>query len=102
MKIYETGSVLFNVITKRFSNDYSITYNRFTDTITIENNDRFNYGKKLSFELKKEGITCLKEYIFLLSKTIKQLKEENSNLKTDSLSFNVRKNTFAFARVSAT
>ena len=31
--------------------------------------------------MHKEGITCLKEYIYILSQTIKHLKEDASNLK---------------------
>ena len=81
MKIYETSSVLFNIITKRFTYDYSINYDKNFDKIIIETNSSLNYESKLSFELRKESITCLKEYIFILCQTIKQLKEDASILK---------------------
>ena len=81
MKIYETSSVLFNVITKRFSYDYSINYDKNFDKINIETDSSSNYESKLKFELHRENITCLKEYIFILCQTIKQLKEDAHILK---------------------
>ena len=79
MKIYEIPSVLFNVITKRFSQGYLINYNAESDTISIETKYNYNYDIKLNFELHKEIITCIKEYILILCKTIKKLKEDASN-----------------------
>ena len=84
MKMYETGSVLFNVITKKFDYDYSIEYNEKSDTITIQNKDKYYIGDNLKFELQKESITCLKEYILILCQTIKKLKDDSSNLKDDT------------------
>ena len=81
MKIYETSSVLFNVITKRFSYDYSINYDKNFDKIIIETNNTPIYESKIKLELHRENITCLKEYIFILCQTIKQLKEDASILK---------------------
>ena len=81
MKIYETSSVIFNVITKRFSYDYSINYDKNFDKINIETNSSSNYESTIKFELHRENITCLKEYIFILCQTIKQLKEDASILK---------------------
>ena len=88
MKIYETSSVLFNVITKRFNHDYQINYDKNYDIINIETNDSFNYHSKIKFQLYKEGITCLKEYIYILCQTIKQLKEDASNLKETKSKYN--------------
>ena len=45
MKMYENGSVLFNVFTKKFDYDYSINYNKEFDTIVIECKDKFFYWK---------------------------------------------------------
>ena len=53
MNIYETGSVLFNVITKKFNYDYTIDYNKESDTITIKNKERYTFDKNISFELHK-------------------------------------------------
>ena len=83
MKIYETGSVLFNVISKKFDYDYSISYNDKSDTITIQNIGNY-YENSLKFELHKESVTCLKEYILILCQTIKKLKEDSSSLKKDT------------------
>jgi len=84
MNIYETGSVLYNVITKKFNYDYTIDYNKESDTITIKNKGRYILDKNISFELHKESITCLKEYIFLLCQTIKELKDDSKTLKEDT------------------
>ena len=86
MNIYETGSVLFNVITKKFNYDYTIDYDEKSDTITIKNKERYplENSQSLSFELHKESITCLKEYIFLLCQTIKELKDNSKTLKEDT------------------
>ena len=84
MKIYETGSVLYNVITKRFNKDYSINYSQISNIITIQSGDKYNYENILKFELQKESVTCMKEYIFLLCQTIKQLKQDSSTLKVDT------------------
>ena len=61
LKMYETGSVLFNVLISKFNINYTLTYNKISDTIIIETiyND-FGSQKKLQFELRKESITCLK------------------------------------------
>ena len=85
LKMYETGSVLFNVLITKFNINYTLTYNKYSDTIIIETiyND-FDSQKKLQFELRKESITCLKEYIFILCNTIKKLKEDSSSLKNDT------------------
>ena len=92
MKMYETGSVLFNVIAKKLDYDHSITYNKESDTITIETTDRFSYANKLKFELHKESITCLKEYILILCQTIKKLKEDSTTLKEDTSTLKEEKN----------
>ena len=81
LKIYETSSVLFNVITKRFNHDYNIIYDKKKDKITIETNGYFNNDSKIDFELYRENITCLKEYIYILCQTIKQLKDDSLILK---------------------
>ena len=92
MNIYETGSVLFNVITKKFNYDYTIDYNKESDTITIKNKERYTFDKNISFELHKESITCLKEYIFLLCQTIKELKDDSKTLKEDTSKLKEDKN----------
>lgn len=101
MKIYETGSVLFNVITKKFNYDYSIDYNKEFDIITIENKDinRFNFDKNLKFELHKESITCLKEYIFILCQTIKKLKDDSSNIKEDISNIKDNNDIFEISKI---
>ena len=73
LRMYEIGSVLFNVLEDRFKRRLRINYNSDSDTISIETNVN---ETMLNFELKKRDITCLKEYIRLLCHTIKQLKEE--------------------------
>ena len=45
MRIYETSSVLYNVLTKRFSIDYFINYDKNYDRITIGTNEKLNYEK---------------------------------------------------------
>ena len=92
MKIYETSSVLFNILNKRFSKNYIINYNDISDTITVETSDVFSYGTKLSFELHKEGITCLKEYIYILCQNIIKIKEDTESLKNDTNSLKDYKN----------
>ena len=78
LRMYEIGSVLFNVLEDRFKRRLRINYNSDSDTISIETNVN---ETMLNLELKKRDITCLKEYIRLLCHTIKQLKEESEFIK---------------------
>ena len=78
MRIFENGSVLFNILENRFKRRRIINYNKESDTISIETNVNETL---LYFELQKKDITCLKEYIRLLCHTIKQLKEESEFIK---------------------
>ena len=92
MKMYETSSVLYNVITKRFSYNYSINHDRDSDKIIIEANDKLSYENNIIFELRKESITCLKEYIYILCQTIKQLKEDSLKLKESKNKYDLEYN----------
>ena len=78
LRLYENGSVLYNVLVDRFKRRRIINYDRESDTISIETNVN---ETMLNFELHKRDITCLKEYIRLLCHTIKQLKEESEFIK---------------------
>jgi len=79
LRLYENGSVLFNVLEDRFRRRRIINYDRESDTISIETNVN---ETMLKFVLYKRDITCLKEYIRLLCHTIKQLKEDSEFIKT--------------------
>ena len=79
LRLYENGSVLYNVLADNFERRRIINYDRESDTISIETNINETF---LNFELKKRDITCIKEYIRLLCHTIKQLKEESEFIKT--------------------
>ena len=79
LRLYENGSVLYNVLADNFERRRIINYDRESDTISIETNINETF---LNFELKKRDITCIKEYIRLLCHTIKQLKEESDFIKT--------------------
>ena len=78
LRLYENGSVLYNILVDRFRRRRIINYDRESDTISIETNIN---ETMLNFELKKRDITCIKEYIRLLCHTIKQLKEESEFIK---------------------
>ena len=78
MRLYENGSVLYNVLVDRFRRRRIINYDRESDTISIETNIN---ETMLNFELHKRDITCLKEYIKLLCHTIKQIKEDSEFIK---------------------
>ena len=74
MKMYENGSVLFNVLKKKYIRGPIINYDKKSDTISIETNDN---ESNIKFELHRESITCIKEYILLLCQTIKQFKKDS-------------------------
>jgi len=78
LRLYENGSVLFNVLEDRFKRRRIINYDRESDTISIETNVN---ETMLKFVLYKRDITCLKEYIRLLCHTIRQLKEDSEFIK---------------------
>ena len=78
LRLYENGSVLYNVLEDRFKRRRIINYDRESDIISIETNVN---ETMLNFELHKRDITCIKEYIRLLCHTIKQLKEESEFIK---------------------
>jgi hypothetical protein len=85
MKMYENGSVLFNVLKKRYSRGPIINYDKKTDTVSIETNDN---ETKIKFELHRASITCIKEYILLLCQTIKQLKTDSEYLNKKKVDIN--------------
>ena len=88
MEMYETSSVLYNVITGMFDLNCSIEYDKKDDGIIIvETNHFFSKKKKINFKLPKEGVTCIKEYINFLCETIRQLKEDSSEFKKTKKSF---------------
>ena len=96
MKMYENSSVLYNVITNMFDLNCSIDYDKSNDIILIETSNLFSYKKKIRFKLHKENITCIKEYVFLLGQSIKQLKEDSTEFKKtkknfDSEYYNIKK-----------
>ena len=85
MKMYENGSVLFNVLKKRYSRGPIINYDRISDTISIETSDNEN---KIKFELHRASITCIKEYILLLCQAIKQFKKDSEYINKKKVDIN--------------
>ena len=85
MKMYENGSVLYNVLKNRFSRGPIITYDNISDTISIGTNIN---ETTINFVLHRESITCIKEYILLLCQTIKQLKKDSEYINKRKVEIN--------------